>query len=186
MSLLVDKIVCVEESDENESDDIYLIVFRGLATAPFSTGFGVAGPGSAWSDLSTGETRNADVRIAGTSADSVYAMMIVEKDSDRDISGDDVIGAWKSQVDLTWKSVMLSFVSGNMPTNTEAAKTAGFDAIKNTLNGLASLYMNFPKGDDDVIAVKRVTIVSSGQSQTIRFRSGKEDATYDVTFRQVS
>jgi hypothetical protein len=43
--------------------------------------------------------------------------------------------------------------------------------------------MEFPMGDDDQLGVKRVTITKAGQSQTVRFRSNVEDATYDVTFK---
>lgn len=188
MSLVVDKIKCVEESDEIGADDLYLIVFQGRTVAPFASGLNSIGPGSAWSDFDTGETHHTDVRVASTNPDGVYAVMMVEKDSSKDIQGNAVVGAWKAQTDLVWKSVMLGMVAGGMPTGTEAARNAGFAAIRNALNGLASLYMEFPKGDDDVIDVKRVTISQPGQSQTIRFRSpsNKEDATYDVTFKQTS
>jgi hypothetical protein len=184
MSLVVDKIKCVEESDEIGSDDIYLVVFQGRTSAPFSTGLSSIGPGTPWEDFDTGETHNTDVRIASTNADAVYAVMMVEQDNGKDVTGTDTIGAWKAQTDLVWKSIMLGFVAGGLPTNSENAKTSAFTGISNALNGLASLYLNFPKGNDDVLAVKRVTIVDAGRSETIRFRSNAEDATYDVTFKQ--
>jgi hypothetical protein len=79
-------------------------------------------------------------------------------------------------------------VAGGIPTGTEAAKNAGFAGISNAVNGLASIYMELPKGDDDVIGTRRVTITQPGQSQTIRFRSpaDQEDATYDVTFKHTA
>ena len=80
---------------------------------------------------------------------------------------------------------MFGFVSGGLSTTSTAAKDAGFNAIANAFNGLSSIYMEFPKGNDDVLAVKRVTITAPGQTQTIQFRSNAEDATYDVTFKHV-
>lgn len=189
MSLRIDKIKCVEESDENGADDIYLIMFIGRTVAPFRSALGSVGPGAAWSDFDTGETHHTDVNSGLFSAsDAVYAVMMVEKDSGKDITGDAVVGAWRAQTDLIWKSIMLGMVTGGVSTGTETAKGSGFAGIKNALNGLASLYMEFPKGDDDVIDVKRVTITNPGQSQTLRFRSPshKEDATYDVTFRHAA
>jgi len=188
MSLVVDKIKAVEESDEVGSDSIYLIAFQGRTVAPFNSGMHSVGPGSAWGDFDTGETVNTDVRLASTHSDGVYAVMMVEMDSSKDIQGSEVIGAWRAQTDLVWKSIMLSLVTGGISTGTEAAKSAGFAGIQNALNGLASIYMSFPKGNDDVIDVKRITITQPGQFQTIRFRSpsDKEDATYDVTFKQTT
>jgi hypothetical protein len=184
MSLVVDKIKCVEESDEDGADDIYLIVFRGRTVAPFDSNLVSIGPGSTWSDFDTGETHGGDVTIAATHRDAVYAVMMVEEDDGTDISGDEVLGAWKAQTALTWKSIMLSVVVAGQPTGSDGAKASGFAGIENTLNGLASLYMDFPKGNDDKIKIKRVTITKPGQAQTLRFRSDSEDATYDVTFKQ--
>ena len=189
MSLIVDKIKCVEESDEVGADDIYLIAFIGRTVPPFRSALGSIGPGSAWSDFDTGETHNTDVDTGlFTASDAVYAVMMVEKDSGKDISGTAVVGAWRAQTDLIWKSIMLGMVAGGIATGTEAAKNSGFVGIRNALNGLASLYMEFPKGDDDVIDTKRVTISQPGQSETIRFRSpsNQEDATYDVTFKHTA
>lgn len=185
MSLVVDKIKCVEESDEIGADDIYLAVFRGNATAPFDSNLVSIGPGTAWADFDTGETHTADVTIAKTRPDAVYAIMMIEKDKGKDISGDEVLGVWKAQTGLAWKTTMLSFAVAGQPTNSATAKTAGFNAVKTAMTGLASLYMSFPKGDDDLIRVRRVNIVSPGQTETLRFRSDAEDATYDVTFKQI-
>jgi hypothetical protein len=186
MSLVVDRIKAVEESDESGSDDIYLIVFHGRTVPPFKSGLNSIGPGNFWDDFDTGEAENSDHRVATTSSDGVYAVMMVEEDSSKDITGAEVIGAWRAQTALIWRSIMLSMVAQGIPTGTETAKSAGFAGIRDALNGLASIFMEFPKGDDDVIDVERVTITQSGQSQTIRFRSNKEDATYDVTFKQTT
>ena len=53
MSLVVDKINCVEESDEIGADDIYLVVFQGRSVAPFASGLKSIGPGSAWQDFAS-------------------------------------------------------------------------------------------------------------------------------------
>jgi hypothetical protein len=192
MSLVVDKITCVEESDEIGADDIYLIIFRGRTTAPFDSNLASTGPGdpalpflAPWADFDTGETHGWDVSIAMTQADAVYAVMMVEKDSGKDITGKEVLAVWRAQTDLTWKATMLGFAAAGQSTSSAAAKAAGFNAVRDTMLGLASIYMEFPKGDDDVIRVRRVTIVTPGQSQKLRFRSDAEDATYDVTFKQV-
>jgi hypothetical protein len=186
MSLIVDRIKCVEESDEVGSDDIYLIVFQGRTVPPFITGLNSIGPGAAWGGFDTGETHHTDVRVASTNPDALYAVMMVEKDNAKDIQGSAVLGAWSSQTDLAWKAIMLGMVAGGINTNTEAARNLGFNGIQNALNGLASIFMEFPKGNDDVLGVQRVTISQPGQSQTIRFRSNEEDATYDVTFKQTT
>lgn len=189
MSLVIDKIKCIEESDDevfSSADDIYLIAFIGRTVPPFRSALGSLGPGSAWSDFDTGETHHTDVNTGLFSAsDALYVVMMVEKDSGKDIDGDAVVGAWRAQSDLIWKSIMLSMVAGGIPTNTEAARNSGFTGIKNAFNGLASIYMEFPKGNDDIIDIRRVTITNPGQSQTLRFHSEDEDATYDVTFKHV-
>ena len=109
MSLIVDKIKCVEESDEVGADDIYLITFRGRTVAPFESNVGSVGPGAAWSNFDSGETHGDDVGIAKTFSDAVYAVMMVEKDDGKDIAGDAVLGAWKAQTNLIWKSVIVWF-----------------------------------------------------------------------------
>ena len=185
MSLFVDSIKVVEESDEVGDDDVYIIIFRGECVPPFASNVGVIGPGPHWTDTSTGDFRGADVGLAAATPNSVYAVMLVEKDNGRDISGDAVIGAWRAQTGLVWKAVMLARVAGGLPTSTEAGRAAGFVGVESAMQGLASLYMEFPKGNDDVLGVKRVTITAKGSSQLVRFRSGVEDATYDVRFKQV-
>src|SRR5262245_14228241 len=104
MTLVVDKIKCVEESDEVGADDIYLVVFRAFASAPYDSNLVSVGPGAAWSDFDTGETHDTDVTIAQTRSDAVYAIMMVEKDHGKDISGSEVLGVWKAQTNLSWKA----------------------------------------------------------------------------------
>lgn len=186
MSLVVDRIKAVKESDEIGSDDIYLVVFQGRTVAPFESGINSVGPGNFWDDFDTGEVENSDHRVASTHSDSVYAVMMVEQDDGKDVAGNAVVSAWKAQTGLIWKSVMLGVAAGGASTGTTAAKDAGFTGIRSALNGLASLYMEFPKGNDDVIQVQRVTISQPGQSQTINFRSVDQGASYDVTFKHTT
>lgn len=185
MSLTVDAIKCVEESDEVGADDVYLVVFQGRTVLPFASTLSSIGPGRTWQDFDTGETHSADVRVAPTNADAVYAVMMIEKDDGKDIQGA-VVDAFRTATDLVWRSLMLGILASGRPTNAEPAKAAGFASIRTTLNGLTAVYTEFPKGNDDVLDIKRVTITAAGQSQTIRFRSGPEDATYDVTFKQTA
>jgi hypothetical protein len=180
MTLVVDSIKCVEESDEAGSDDVYLIVFRGRTTPPFESNVQSIGPGSVWSNYDTGESEGTDVNLAFTQQDAVYAIQLVEEDSSKDISGDEVLGAYKTQVGLAWRGAMLSH-SPN--TGTDAAKADGYEAVRQALLALGSVYMEFPFGDDDQLGIKRVRITKSGQAETIRFRSNAEDATYDIRFK---
>ena len=184
MTLVVDSVHCVEQSDESGSDDVYLIGFIGRTVPPLATALGTRGPGALWSNFDTGEKEGTDVDTGlFTAADALYAVMLVEEDAAKDISGDQVLGEWKFQTNAAWKATMLARVAGGLPTNSAAGRSEGFIAIKDTLNGLAALYMELPFGDDDVLNTKRVTINQPGQSQVIRFRSDAEDATYDVFFK---
>ena len=183
MSLVVDRIKAVEESDEAGSDDIYLITFRGRTKPPFDSGLSSIGPANFWDDFDSGEKENTDHAVAKSFEDAVYAVMMVENDAGKDITGDEVVSAWKAQTALTWKSIMMSFATADLETTSQKAKDAGFEGIKNAMKGLASVYMEFPFGDDDVIAVKRVNVLKKGESETIRFASKAENARYDVTFK---
>ena len=92
-SLVVDAIRCVTETDEHGSDDVYIITFRRNTTAPFNSNVGVHGPGTLWTDFDSGNVELTDVTIATFRPDAVYVVMLVERDNDRDISGDEVLGA---------------------------------------------------------------------------------------------
>ena len=181
MEVMVDQVKCKEESDEIGADDVYLITFRGRTTAPFSSNVGVKLLGS----YTTGSTSTTDHVNAMFQSDAVYVVMLVEKDHDRDIAGDEVLGFWRSQTDLVWKATMLAQMgSGQWPPN-EVQKDAAAKAIANTMNGLASIYMSFPKGDDDVIDSPKRLKISPGQTPVLHFVSppSKEDAHYDITFK---
>ena len=169
-SLVVDRVHCVQESDEVGSDDIYMVVFRGNTTLPFNSNLGVQAP-AFWRDFDEGETSNTDRVIATFVPGAVYVVMLVEEDNDRDIAGD-VIDFWRSQTDLTWKAQM---IAGAKPA--DAAQ-----AIKTTMSGLASVFMEFPKGNDDVIEVGRI-IAAPGVPTTRHFKG--DGADYEITFKVV-
>ena len=186
MALVVDSIKCVEESDEIGSDLVYLVVFQGRTSVPFASAVKVVWRGSLW-EFDTGNEDNWDVRAASTNADAMYAVMMVEEDYTPDFLTSDVRLAWHEKTDYIWKKLMLENLGQGIPTNNTAVKSLGFSRIRDALLELASEWADWAPGStDDVIQVKRVTITSSGQSQTLRFRSEDEDATYDVTFKQTN
>src|SRR5262249_34936493 len=130
---------------------------------PFGSNVGVHGPGSAWSDLDSGDLRTTDVTIADFRSDAVYVVMLIENDVNRDINGDDVIGAWRSNCDLTWKAQMLTLLGGGSGPASEAQRAVAAQAVVNTMLGLASIYMSFPFGNDDLIDVPKRIRITPGQ-----------------------
>jgi len=162
-SLKVDALRCVTETDEVGSDDVYIVTFRGNTTAPFGSNVGVHGPGTLWTGFDSGDLETTDVTIADFRLDAVYVVMLVERDDSRDISGDDVLGAWRSQCDLTWKAQMLSLLGGGPGPASEAMRAVAAQSIVNTMLGLSSIYMNFPKGNDDLIDVPKRIRITPGQ-----------------------
>ena len=159
-SLVIDAVRCREETDEIGSDDVYVVVFRGDPKAPFGSNVGVHGPGSVWSDFDTTEFEGTDVPIAKFFPDPVYVVMLVEEDNARDISGAEVIGAWKSQLGLVWRGAMLSLAFGNSLPPSPAAAAAAAQNIAQAMLGLASVYMELPKGNDDPIGNPQQVVIT--------------------------
>jgi hypothetical protein len=162
-SLVIDAIRCVTETDELGSDDVYVVTFRGNTTKPFDSNVGVHGPGSLWTDFDSGDLEGTDVTIAMFRSDAVYVVMLVEQDNGTDISGADVVGAFKAQCDLTWKAQMLALLGGGAGPANEAQRAAAAQAIANTMLGLTSIYKNFPFGNDDVVDVPKRIAIKPGQ-----------------------
>jgi hypothetical protein len=169
-SLVVDRVKCVEESNESGSDDVYMVVFRGNTTAPFESNVGVHAPGI-WRDFDTGEVENNDRTIAKFVPGAVYVVMLVEEDNDRDIAGG-VIDMWKAQLALTWTAQM---IAGASPAN--AAQ-----AIGTHMKGLASVFMEFPYGNDDILGIKRVS-AAPGMPQERTFKW--DGSHYIITFKVI-
>src|SRR5262245_32229588 len=120
--------------------------------------------------------------------DAVYVVMLVEEDNSRDISGAAVLGAWKSQTALTWKAVMLSQKTaalsgaGKWPPS-EQQKTAAAQAIADTMQGLASFYMEVPKGNDDPIGAPQRVAIQPGQTPILDFKG--DGGHYKIRFKVV-
>jgi hypothetical protein len=144
-SLIVNQVHTVLESDEIGSDDVYMVVFRGNIKEPYDSNIGVHAP-DYWRNRDSGDIADTDRPIAAFVQGAVYVVMLVEQDHGRDISGDAVIGAFKYQTNLTWKASMFA----------GATPAAAAQAVIDTMNGLASIFMEFPKGNDDVLGVQRV------------------------------
>jgi len=86
--------------------------------------------------------------------------MLVEEDNARDISGAEVIGAWKSQLGLVWRGAMLSLAFGNSLPPSPAAAAAAAQNIAQAMLGLASVYMELPKGNDDPIGNPQQVVIT--------------------------
>lgn len=169
MPLLVDHVWCKEETDELGSDDVYMVVFRGNTTAPFDSNVAVWGPGDFWDDFDTDDDWSQDIAIAKWRKDAVYLVMLVEEDNNRDISGQAVLGAWKAQTTLAWKAQMLTLLGGGPGPATEAQKQTAATAIRSALQGLSSIYMELPKGNDDLIGAPKRVKIAPGQQPVIDF-----------------
>lgn len=193
-SLVIDAVRCVEETDESGSDDVYIIIFRGDPKPPFGSNVGVHGPGwnfnegeftpgLNWMDFDSGELWNPDVPIAMYFPDAVYMIMLVEEDNSRDISGAEILGAWRSQCGLVWRGALLPLqLSGQLPAPPAKLTTAA-QTVGQTMLGLASLYMEFPKGNDDVIGKPQQVVISPGQTPTLHFKG--DGGYYRIRFKIV-
>lgn len=182
-SLAVDEIRCNEETDEVGSDDIYLVIFRGNTTGDFDSNVGVHGPGVAWGDFDSGEVRGNDVVIAQYFPGSVYVSMLIEKDDGRDISGAEVLGAWKAQTALTWKATMFAFQQAGMFPLSAQRKADAARKVGDAMKGLASIYTNFPFGNDDRIDQPKQIVIQPGQKPVIAFNG--DGGRYKVRFKIV-
>ncbi|HEY7031068.1 MAG TPA: hypothetical protein VH482_07075 [Thermomicrobiales bacterium] len=182
-SLVVDALRCVTETDEAGSDDVYTVTFRGNTTKPFDSNLGVRGPGTLWTDFDSGNVELSDVTIATYRPDAVYVVMLVERDDDRDIDGDEVLGAWRAQTHAVWVASMLSLLGLSPGPATESQRAVAAQNIVNAMLGLASIYLNFPKGNDDVIDVPKRIRIAPGQNVLEEF-SG-DGGHYRIRFKVV-
>jgi hypothetical protein len=151
-----------------------MVVFRGETTEPFKNDMNVYGPGNFWDDLDSGDERSEDIKIAKYSPDSLYVLMLVEKDHSRDIEGDDVIGAWKTVLHVVWTSRMVALRAAALTGNanwppTEQEKDEVAKIIGDTMLGLASVYMEFPKGNDDWVGRPQRLSIAPNQLKDLEF-----------------
>ena len=179
--LIADYIVCLDEEDNVGSDDLYLIVFRGDTIAPFNSNVKVFGPGDFWDDFDAGESRGQDIYVASYRSDSVYVVMLVERDDSKDIDSE-VLGAYRTATGLVWKSQMLSLLAGGAGPASDNQRTAAANAISGTMSGLASIYMEFPKGNDDPLGGPQRINLKPGHVQSYLFATG-DDGLYMVNFK---
>jgi hypothetical protein len=119
--------------------------------------------------------------IADFRSDAVYAVMLVEEDNSRDI-GAEVLGARKAQTALTWKTTMLAMLGGRPGPATEAQRASAFQGLSSTMEGLASIYMEFPTGNDDLIGAPKRVKIAPGQLVNIDFK-GVDGGHYQVRFK---
>ncbi len=145
MMLVVDNLKYIEESEQHSlSQALRLVVFRGSTVAPFTTSLSLFSAGNPWDDFETGEVFHADVNATLTSAADVYVVVAVEVDDGRDVTEADAVGDWRAQADQIWKSIMMGFIASGQLPSCDAAREAGFQAIRNALYKLASSYMSSP------------------------------------------
>jgi hypothetical protein len=98
--IFVDQMRCKSSTDD--ADDIYMMVFRGNTTAPFSTNVVAIGPGNFWDDFDSADVWNQDIPVAKFHRDAEYVVMLVEQDSGKDIDRQ-ALGLWRSMTDVAWK-----------------------------------------------------------------------------------
>jgi hypothetical protein len=96
-------------------------------------------------------------------------MQCTEEDNARDINGDEVLGAWKMQTALAWKAQMLTLLGGGPGPASEPQRATAAGAIQNAMLGLSSIYLNFPKGNDDRIDVPKRVKIAPGQMPVEEF-----------------
>lgn len=154
-SLIVDHVWCHVDTDDDWSDDIYTITFRGNTLAPFDSNVAVKGPGNFWNDFDEGNDWSQDINIAKWSPDVLHVVMVVEVDDGIDISGN-ALSLWKAQTDLAWKAQMFSLLGVKPGPATAAQKQIAAQAIVEMMHGLSDVDMEFPKGNDDIVGLSRI------------------------------
>jgi hypothetical protein len=182
-SLVVDALRCITETDEAGSDDIYTVTFRSNTIKPFDSNIGVRGPGTLWTDFDSGNVELTDVTIATYRPDAVYVVMLVERDNDRDINGDEVLGAWRAQTHAVWVGEMFSLLGPSPGPASESQRAVAAQRIVSAMLGLASLYLDFPKGNDDVIDIPKRIRIAPGQSVLEEFYG--DGGHYRIRFKVV-
>ncbi|MEU2032639.1 hypothetical protein [Nocardia amamiensis] len=183
--VFVDQMKCVDETGtgagEWTSDDVYLLVFRGSIPAGLNlasqTEFTVTGPGSFWDAMDDGDRRTRDVAVAAYDPKSVYVGQLIEQDNGRDVA-DDVTALYRGGLNLAWTEG-LARTAGQAPAQ-RADALAG--TISDALRGLNTVYMNFPKGNDDPIGRPQRLSLPTRQSTAVHSFRGASGH-YRVTFK---
>jgi hypothetical protein len=89
-TLQIGQLKCLEETNENGSDDIYFVVGIGRRSTPKVGKIKVfASPD--WSNMSTGDMRYRDVTLdSAFSSQDFYTITMVERDNGLDITGSEL------------------------------------------------------------------------------------------------
>jgi hypothetical protein len=167
--VVVDWVVCGEETDELGDDDVYLMLFRGELPAAGgiqgNTEFTVTGPGTFWDDMSTYDVRKRDCKVSRYDRRSVYVVQLIERDNGRDVKGS-VESAYRSALDIAWTGALARTVGRS----DDDRRAPLIQTIKEAMRGLNTLYMEFPKGNDDWIGSPKELAVRADSLITIDFK----------------
>lgn len=86
-TLKLDRVRCIEETDEIGSDSPYVLVFATSPTNPSATAFGVWGPGGWDNAVDTGDTYYPNATIAtGVHAGWTLWSVLLEEDNANDLT----------------------------------------------------------------------------------------------------
>jgi hypothetical protein len=158
-----------------------MVVFRGRMRAPFDSNVNIIGPGNFWDDFDDGEVWNQDISVAGFSSDSVYVVMLVERDSGNDIDAND-LGTWRNITGGTWKVTRGSQTLAGLPDN-EAQRNAAANAIVNSFSTARNATTIPPEDPDDKIGKPRRLVISPGANLPMIFAESPPDGLYSVQFK---
>lgn len=168
-TLIVDRIRCLEEHDFLGEDDVYVVYFIGR-NPPSSSSLHVVGPGSAWSDIGTGDVRDANVTLdPAYDPANIYLIALVDRDSGKDITGDE-----KANVEQWVKAVYSAhWASGTVPIEPLVALLE--------FNMTMALNANFNGDDDNLLGLRWLKpLTASGQWRALNYYGGSSH--YRVKF----
>ncbi|WP_433600500.1 hypothetical protein ACQPXH_01145 [Nocardia sp. CA-135953] len=180
--VIVDEMKCIVDTDEEGSDDVYLLTWRGQIPLGDSvvtqTEFTVHGGIDFWDNLDTGETRRGDVTIADYDPRSLYIVQLIEMDFGRDVAGDPR-RAYKQILEGQW-ALALSRTLGQPATLRTAVLTA---TVRETLRVLNNRAMEFPLGNDDELGPpRRLQLQAASNPAAVEHFTG-EGGLYRFTFK---
>jgi hypothetical protein len=179
--VFVDWIKCIKSSDS--ADDLYMVVFRGRMTPPFNSNVGIVAPANFWVDFDDGELWPVPKFIAGFSSDSVYVVLLMERDSGNDINNEDDIKTWKSITGAVWRAQRLSQTVAFLPDN-EAQRNAAANKVIESFGWALNTTSHFPEDPDDKMGEPRRLVISPGQGPPpMSFKESPPDGVYKVKFK---
>ena len=138
----------------DNTDRIYMIVFRGQMAAPFTSNVNIVGS-SNWDDFNGGETADKDISVAGFDADSVYVVMLMEQDSGKDMSDQGDLARIRNLTSGNWMLTRATQMQAGLPP-TEPQRTAAAREVANSLAMAHFLISIGDDPDDEIGSAKRV------------------------------